>query len=287
MKRILVTGAGGQLGMCLRDAVQATNLQGYDFLFVNREQFDICNRKLVESWFFSNRVDVVVNCAAYTAVDKAEDDVENAFLANADAVGLLAAESAEQGAFFVHVSTDYVFNGMAVEPFVEDDYTQPLNVYGKSKLEGERLAMEKNTKTVILRTAWVYSQYGKNFLKTMLRLFAEKDEISVVQDQRGTPTNANDIAKAILKIILTEKKTPGVFHFTNAGATTWYGFAEAIKEFTESKITIHPIASSSYPTPAQRPQYSVLDTSKIKETYDVEVRDWKESLKELLGVIER
>lgn len=286
MKRVLVTGANGQLAQCLKDAVANLDAKDYQFLFLNRDQFDIANPTLVESWFFSNRIDCVVNCAAYTAVDLAEKEVEKAFQANADAVGLLAKETAEQNADFIHVSTDYVFNGMANSPFAEDDLTQPLNVYGKSKLEGERLAMENNSKTVIVRTAWVYSKYGKNFLKTMLRLFNEKEEISVVNDQHGTPTNANDIARAILKIIQTKKKTPGIFHFTNAGETTWFGFAEAIKQLTHSKIKINPIPSSAYPTPAQRPQYSVLDTTKIQEVYGVEVPEWKASLEEVLNLMQ-
>lgn len=285
MKKVLVTGANGQLGTCLQDAAKALNSAEYQFLFVDKEHFDIANPDMVESYFFSNQVDCVVNCAAYTAVDNAEKEVEKAFQVNADAVGLLAKECAEQKADFVHISTDYVFNGMSLGPFTEEDTTQPINVYGKSKLEGERLALESNPNTIILRTAWVYSQYGKNFLKTMLRLFAEKDEISVVNDQCGTPTNANDIAQTILQIIQTEKKTPGVFHFTNSGPTNWFEFAEAIKELTNSDIQIHPIPTKAYPTPARRPKYSVLDTTKIQEVYGVEVRDWRESLKEVLRIL--
>ena len=283
MKRILVTGANGQLGQCLRDAAANLNDKDYQFLFVGREQLDIMNSNLVETWFFSNKVDCVVNCAAYTAVDLAEKEVEKAFQANADAVGLLARECAEQGADFIHISTDYVFNGMSEEPFAEDDSTQPLNVYGKSKLEGERLALENNPYTVVIRTAWVYSQYGKNFMKTMLRLFAEKDEISVVNDQHGTPTNANDIAAAIIKIVQTGKKKPGIYHFTNGGETTWFGFASAIKELTEADVKIKAIPTSDFPTPAARPQYSVLETRKIQEMFGVEVRNWKDSLADVLS----
>lgn len=281
MKRIMVTGANGQLAQCLKDEVSHLDSKAFQFIFMDREQFDLSNPALIESWFFSNSVNCVVNCAAYTAVDLAEKEVEHAFQINADAVGLLAKECREQGADFIHISTDYVFNGMAVEPFTENDPTEPMNVYGKSKLEGERLAMENNPETVIIRTAWVYSQYGKNFLKTMLRLFKEKDEISVVNDQSGTPTNANDIAKAIVKVIQTKKK-PGIYHFTNGGETTWFGFAKKIKELTDSDIKISPISSLQYPTPAERPKFSVLNTSKIREVYGVEMRNWEDSLAELI-----
>lgn len=278
MKKILVTGANGQLAQCLKDASESLDKNKYVFLFLNKEQFDVSNKDLIESYFFSNKVDCVVNCAAYTAVDKAEEEVEKAFQINADAVGNLARECAEQGADFIHISTDYVFHGMSSIPFTEEDSPQPINVYGKSKLEGERLAIEHNPKAIIIRTAWVYSQYGNNFMKTMLRLFAERDELSIVSDQKGTPTNANDIANAILKIIQTENKTAGIYHFTNAGETTWFNFAETIKELSNSNVNLKPIPTSAYPTPAKRPQYSVLDTAKIQGIYGVEVPEWKESL---------
>lgn len=284
MKRILVTGANGQLGKCLRDAAQKLDKKDYQFLFMSREQLDISNSDLIESWFFTNSVDWVVNCAAYTAVDLAETEVEKCFRINADAVGVLAKECAEQGAQFIHISTDYVFNGMSKEPFTEEDFTQPINVYGKAKLEGERLALENNPKTIILRTAWVYSQYGKNFLKTMLRLFKEKEEIAVVNDQFGTPTNANDIAGIIIKIITYKKNFPkGIYHFTNQGFTTWYVFAMAIKELTNSNIQINPIPTQQFPTPAERPQYSVLDSQKLQKQLDIQIPDWKTSLAQLFN----
>lgn len=283
MKKILITGADGQLGKCLKDVAKELPKDKYSFLFMNHNQFDINNSDLIQSYFFSNKIDCLINCAAYTAVDEAERKAEKAFQINADAVGLLANECAEQNADFIHISTDYVFNGMTNEAFTEEDLTQPINVYGKSKLEGERLALENNPNTIIIRTAWLYSQYGSNFLKTMLKLFKEKKEISVVNDQKGTPTNANDLAKAIIKIIKNPDKKYGVFHFTNSGEANWFEFAKAIKDLTKSEIKINPVPSSAYPTLAQRPLYSVLNTEKIKTQYKVETPEWKESLKELLN----
>lgn len=283
MKKILITGADGQLGKCLKDIANKLPKDTYSFLFMNHNQFDINNSDLVESYFFSNKIDCLINCAAYTAVDEAERKVEKAFQINADSVGLLAKECAEQNANFIHISTDYVFNGIANESFTEEVLPQPINVYGKSKLEGERLALENNPKTIIIRTAWLYSQYGNNFLKTMLKLFQEKEEINVVNDQKGTPTNANDLAKAIIKIIKNNDKKYGIFHFTNSGETNWFEFANAIKNLTKSEIKINPIHSSAYPTLAKRPLYSVLNTEKIKTKYKVKTPEWKVSLKELLN----
>lgn len=283
MKKILVTGAGGQLAQCIEDAANHLQNPAYRFIFLNREHLDITNRELVETYFFSNTVDCVINCAAYTAVDQAESNVETAFEVNADAVKTLAKESYDCGADFIHISTDYVFNGEGKKPFEEDDLTQPMSVYGKSKLEGERLAMDYNPNAIIIRTAWVYSQYGHNFLKTMLRLFKEKEEIAVVNDQRGTPTNANDLARAILHILQAKDKPAGIYHYTNAGETTWFDFAMKIKELTHATIQINAIPTSAYPTPAKRPNYSVLSTQKIQDTFGVEVPSWEDSLKGLIG----
>ncbi len=282
MKKILVTGANGQLGQCIKDAVSQINNSEYQYTFVTRQEFDLANIQMMHDYLTQNELDVLINCAAYTAVDLAEEEVDKAYAVNAEAVGELAKICAEKNIVFIHVSTDYVFDGNAEKPFTADHETNPISVYGKSKLVGEQLAIENNPETIIFRTAWVYSQHGKNFMKTMLRLFADKDEISVVNDQKGTPTNANDIAKAILKVVQSEKKTPGVYHFTNAGETTWFGFAEAIKELSNAEIKINPIPTSEFPTPAKRPAYSVLDTSKIQEVYGVECPQWKDSLKLLL-----
>lgn len=282
MKKVLVTGADGQLGKCLQDVVNQNPHTGFQFLFTDKEQFDLINFPMVESYFFTNEIDYLVNCAAYTAVDNAEKDAENAFKINADAVGLLARECFEQNATFIHISTDYVFDGMAHEPYTENDHTAPQGVYGKSKLEGERVAFDENPNSIVIRTSWVYSPYGHNFMKTMLRLFAEKDEISVVNDQEGTPTNAQDLAKVIFDIILSGNTKAGLYHYSNAGETTWYGFAHAIKEITQAHTQINPISTSAYPTPAKRPQYSVLDKSKIIHTFGVDVPEWRTSLKRVL-----
>lgn len=285
MKKVLVTGGYGQLAQCIKEIIDKNPLKDYDFIFKDKDSFDLFNFKIIEDYFSTNKVHAVINCAAYTAVDKAEDDVENAFKVNADAVGYLAKECAKQNAIFIHISTDYVFDGNASQALQEDDLTNPQNVYGKSKLEGERLALDYNPSSIIIRTAWVYSQYGKNFLKTMLHLFDEKDEISVVEDQLGTPTNANDIAKAILKILFSENKKPGIFNFTNAGQASWFDFANEIKKQTGAQIKINPISTAAYPTPAKRPKFSVLDNQKIIKTYQVKQSEWKDALHEVLQKI--
>ena len=282
MKKVLVTGSNGQLGECIKDAVNQMDNSEYQYTFVTRQEFDLANIQMMCDYLSQNDFDVIVNCAAYTAVDLAEEEVDKAYAVNAEAVGEMAKICAEKDIEFIHVSTDYVFDGNAENPFSIDHDTNPISVYGKSKLVGEQLALENNPETIIIRTAWVYSQHGKNFMKTMLRLFTDKDEISVVNDQKGTPTNANDIAKAILDVIKSDKKTPGVYHFTNAGETTWFGFAEAIKELTNAEIKINPIPTSMFPTPAKRPAYSVLDTIKIQEVYGVECPQWKDSLELVL-----
>lgn len=282
MKKILVTGANGQLGQCLKKQSKSLNPEEFQFVFVGRNELDIANEKEIQKFLTQNTFDFLVNCAAYTAVDLAETDKEMAFKINAEAVGNLAKFCKNQDITFIHISTDYVFDGNANKAIPVDAKTNPINMYGQSKLKGEQLAMKSNPDSIIIRTAWVYSQFGKNFMKTMLRLFSEKDEISVVNDQMGTPTNANDIAQAILKVIQSEKKFPGIFHFTNAGETSWFEFAEAIKEFTQAKIKINPIPTSQFLTPAKRPAFSVLDTQKIQEVYQVQTPDWKESLKNLL-----
>ena len=283
MKKILVTGANGQLGQSLQKLSQKE--KDFQFLFTDSETLDITNKEEVLNFFWQNEPDVCINAAAYTAVDLAETDTEKAFLVNADGTENLALVCAEYNAQFIHVSTDYVFDGTNNLEYTEEDFTNPLGVYGASKLAGEELALEANPCTIILRTSWVYSEFGKNFVKTMLSLFATKEELNVVADQYGQPTNATDLAEAILTIVKTEKKTPGIFNFSNEGKISWYDFAQKIAELSGSKIKINPIVTSQYPTPAKRPQNSTLDLSKIKSTYHINIKPWEESLAKTIQLL--
>ena len=280
MKRILVTGANGQLGQSILE--QSKNYKEIECFFVTRNELDITNEELINHYFEDKSFDFVINCAAYTAVDKAEDDQENAYLVNAKATEFLAKITNEKGIPFIHVSTDYVFDGTEAQPRLETDQTNPLGVYGQTKLDGENLALENNPKTIILRTAWVYSRFGNNFVKTMLRLFNDKDSISVVADQIGSPTNAIDLADAILTIVSKDDLTYGIFNYSNEGECSWFEFAQKIKEFSNSTIEINPVPTSAYPTKAKRPAYSLLDKSKIKEVYQLDIPTWEDSLKEEL-----
>ncbi|MDM1040974.1 MULTISPECIES: dTDP-4-dehydrorhamnose reductase [Empedobacter] len=280
MKRILVTGANGQLGQSIIE--QSKNYKEIECFFVTRNELDITNEELINHYFEDKSFDIVVNCAAYTAVDKAEDDQENAYLVNVKATEFLAKITKQKGIPFIHISTDYVFDGTEAIPRLETDQTNPIGVYGQTKLDGENLALENNPKTIILRTAWVYSRFGNNFVKTMLRLFNDKDSISVVADQIGSPTNAIDLADAILTIVSKDDLTYGIFNYSNEGECSWFGFAQKIKEFSNSTIEINPVSTSAYPTKAKRPAYSLLDKSKIKEVYQLNIPTWEDSLKEEL-----
>ena len=281
-QKILVTGANGQLGMELQRL--ASQQAPYDFIFLSRSELAIEQPESAKRLFQLHRPDFCVNCAAYTAVDKAESEKENAFLINGDAVGALAAASKENNCRFIHISTDYVFDGTATVPYKEDAKTNPQSVYGASKLLGEQNAMKENPGSIIIRTSWVYSEFGKNFVKTMLRLMSEKKEVGVVNDQFGSPTYAADLAEAIMQIISepgthdSPLTTHGIFHFTNDGVISWYDFAIAIKEITGSHCKVNPIPTSEYPTPAKRPAYSALDKIKMQQTFGVKLYDWKGSL---------
>lgn len=258
MKKTLVTGANGQLGKCLQDAISQINTDNYQFLFLNRTELDISNKEFVETFFFTNKIDYCINCAAFTAVDLAETEADTAFKINADGVKYLAKECAEQKATFIHISTDYVFDGTNSRPYLPNDKTNPINVYGKSKLEGEKWATECNPKTIVIRTSWVYSQYGKNFYTTMLRLMKERDELNIVSDQIGNPTDANDLAKYILEIISLDDDQYGIRHFTGGETMSWFDFAKKIAQENRFTTKINPIPTSEYPTPAKRPMWSVL-----------------------------
>ena len=284
MKKILVTGANGQLGQCLQKI--SSQFEEFEFIFTDSETLDITNKEEVNDFFWQNAPDFCINAAAYTAVDLAETDIEKAFLVNADGTENLAEACAENNAQFIHVSTDYVFDGENNLAYTEEDFTNPLGVYGASKLAGDELALEVNPCSVILRTSWVYSEFGKNFVKTMLNLFATKEELSIVADQFGQPTNANDLAEAIMKIIKSEKITPGIFNFSNLGRISWFDFAEKIAELSKAKIKLNAIETSQYPTPAKRPKNSVLDLDKISKTYAIQLKPWEKSLEGCVQILQ-
>ena len=284
-KKILVTGANGQLGMEIQQL--APSFPAFDFIFATREEFPLDNLDEIDSFITTHKPQYFINCAAYTAVDKAEAEKELAYKINAEAAGIIATACQKNDVQLIHISTDYVFNGMDNTPYKEDDITDPVNLYGDSKLQGEKKIMQFNPESIIIRTAWVYSEFGKNFVKTMLRLMADKDQISVVNDQSGTPTYAADLAEAILEIISTLENpthhspltTPGgIYHYSNEGHITWYDFAVAIKDLSGSSCKVNPISTSQYPTPAKRPSYSVLDKTKIQRTFGIRIKDWKTSL---------
>lgn len=259
MKRILVTGGNGQLAKSLKALVATKSLNNYQFLFFDKTQFDITNKELIETFFFSNSIDCVINCAAYTAVDLAETEVELAFKINADGVKNLAEECANQNATLIHISTDYVFDGNKKNSaYRPDDETSPINVYGKSKLAGENYALKINPRTHVVRTSWLYSEFGKNFYTTMLRLMSERDEISVVSDQVGKPTHAKDLAQYVFDLILTSNSDYGIHHFSGDEIMSWYDFAKKIALENGFDTKIHPITTDQYPTPAKRPKWSVL-----------------------------
>ena len=284
MKKILVTGANGQLGQCLQKI--SSQFEEFEFIFTDSETLDITNKEEVNDFFWQNAPDFCINAAAYTAVDLAETDIEKAFLVNADGTENLAEACAENNAQFIHVSTDYVFDGENNLSYTEEDFTNPLGVYGASKLAGDGLALEVNPCSVILRTSWVYSEFGKNFVKTMLNLFSTKEELNIVADQFGQPTNANDLAEGIMKIIKSEKITPGIFNFSNLGRISWFDFAEKIAELSEAKIKLNAIETSQYPTPAKRPKNSVLDLDKISKTYAIQLKPWEESLEDCVQILQ-
>jgi dTDP-4-dehydrorhamnose reductase len=275
-KCILVTGANGQLGQEIQRLSAA--FPDYDFRFFTKEMLSIDEETQVKEAFNKYQPAFCVNCAAYTAVDKAETDQEAARRINATAVGLLAANAKEHDARFIHISTDYVFDGNATQPYTVNAPVNPQSVYGTTKLEGEQLAMKSNPDTIIIRTSWVYSEFGKNFVKTMMRLMNEKESLNVVSDQSGSPTYAFDLAQAILHIISTGQWKPGIYHYSNTGIITWFDFAVAIRDLIHAKCTVNPIPASGYPTPAKRPAYSAMDTSLIEKTFSLPLKPWKESL---------
>ncbi|MFT3681744.1 MAG: dTDP-4-dehydrorhamnose reductase [Ferruginibacter sp.] len=289
-KTILVTGANGQLGNEMQ--VVSKQYPAYNFLFVTREQLAIDDIDAVTKYFAEHAVDVCVNCAAYTAVDKAESETEKANAINGTAVGNLAALCKQYNAAFIHISTDYVFDGTASTPYKADHPVNPVNAYGASKLLGEQLAIQNNPASVIIRTSWVYSSFGNNFVKTMMRLMKDRESLNVVADQEGCPTYAADLAAAIMKIVEQlphqfndSDPAATIFSYSNAGEITWHQFAQAIKEISGSKCVVNPIPSSQYPTPAKRPAYSVMDISKIENTFHLSAPAWRDSLEKCIALL--
>jgi len=276
MKNVLVTGANGQLGNEMR--VLSVDNKEYAYFFTDVAELDICNEQAVLNFVKTNDINVIVNCAAYTAVDNAEDNVELCTKLNADAVGHLAKAAEANGAEFIQISTDYVFDGTAHIPYQETDSTCPDSVYGNTKLAGEQNALSLCSRSMVIRTAWLYSTFGNNFVKTMIRLGKERDFLGVIFDQIGTPTYARDLARAIFAAI-RQGVVPGVYHFSNEGACSWYDFTKAIHRLAGvTTCHVKPLHTSEYPTKAKRPHYSVLDKTKIKETYHIEIPYWMDSL---------
>lgn len=279
MKTILVTGATGQLGSEL--SVLAPSYSKYEWIFADRTKISLDNLELLQKQLENIKPDIIFSCGAYTAVDKAESDKELAFTINHLAVDLIAKYSAENNTKLIHISTDYVFDGSSSVALNEDAETNPINVYGESKLAGEKACFKQNPDSIIVRTSWVYSKFGNNFVKTMQRLMQERDEINVVNDQIGSPTYAADLAQAMIDIIESASWIPGIYNYSNEGEISWYEFALAIKELGVYQCKVGGIPTSAYPTPAKRPNYSLLDKTKIKSVYNLTVPNYKDSLKEI------
>ncbi len=291
MNNILVTGANGQVGSELRELANNYN---HTFFFTDRESLDITCKEAIESFVKKNSINVIINAAAYTAVDKAEEDYENANKVNHLAVQYLAEIAKDKNIKLIHISTDYVFDGKNYKPYTEDDPTNPQGVYGQTKLDGEKAMLSINPKnSVVIRTSWVYSSFGNNFVKTMLQLGKEREELGVIYDQVGTPTYARDLAEAILEILGTGILVPAnsaenkvqIYHYSNEGVLSWYDFAKEIMRMAKLECQIKPIETKEYPTPAKRPHYSLLNKAKIKKEFNIEIPYWKDSLDECLKIM--
>ena len=288
--KILVTGKNGQLGKSIHKCV-ANNEQTDEFVFVGREELDLSSTDSITSYFNHNNFDIIINCAAHTAVDKAEEEAVLANQINHLAVAQLAQIAKMQQAKLIHISTDYVFDGESDKPYSETDVTNPINIYGKTKLTGEQALKEiMPTDAIIIRTSWVYSEYGNNFVKTMLRLGKQRDELSVVSDQIGSPTYATDLANAILDTMQNKTfKEVGqetqVYHYSNSGEISWYEFAKEIFEMADIQCSTIPITTEQYPTPAKRPKNTLMNKDKIVETFSVNIPDWKESLNTCMTIL--
>ena len=284
--KILITGSYGQLGNEIK--VLSAKFPDCQYLFTDVDTLDITNEEAVNFFFKENQPEFVINCAAYTAVDKAESDFETAEKVNALAPKFLAKYSKKAGAKIIHISTDYVFDGTACTPYSEIDAVNPQGVYGTTKLQGEQNCLTENPDCIVIRTSWLYSTFGNNFVKTMLRLGKERGALNVVFDQIGTPTYAADLAAAILSIIqISEKEkgkfVPGIYHYSNEGVASWYDFAKAIFEISGVKCAVSPVLSEQFPTPAKRPSFCVLNKAKIHNSFGIAIPYWRDSLRVCLG----
>ena len=282
--KILVTGANGQLGSELR--FLSLNNNQHDWIFTDLHELDLSDLKNLDSKISKISPSLIINCAAYTSVDKAESENELANILNFKAVDLMSKWSSNNVKKFIHISTDYVFDGNSEIPLKEDELTAPINVYGSSKLKGENICLKNDNNSIILRTSWVYSSYGNNFVKIMRNLMLKKNTISVVNDQIGSPTYAADLAEVILEIANNDQWIPGLYHYSNEGKISWFDFANDIKYFSNFKTQINGISTKDYPTAAKRPKYSLLDKTKIKETYNIKVPFYRESLKKCIKILE-
>jgi len=284
MLNILVTGANGQLGSELQ---ALSHHYPNRYFFTNKTELDVANKQAIETYIVKNSINAIINCAAYTAVDKAESDIELADKINHQAVKYLAFIAKERNIKFIYISTDYVFDGTNYKSYIETDSTNPQSVYGQTKLDGEKaLQMTNPTNSIIIRTSWVYSSYGNNFVKTMLRLGKERESLGVIYDQVGTPTYAKDLAKTILDILpkINNQQTE-IYNYSNEGVCSWYDFAKEIMKIAKLSCKVNPIETSQYPTPAKRPHYSLLNKSKIKNDYNIDIPYWKDSLNECLKAL--
>ncbi|WP_417212952.1 dTDP-4-dehydrorhamnose reductase [Bizionia sp.] len=280
---VLITGSNGQLGKTVFALHQGNNYKALNFTFTTKATLDISNQEQVDRYFKSNNFNYCINCAAYTAVDRAEEEKEEAFLINAIGARNLAEACKKYGVILIHISTDFVFDGSKNEPYSETDIPNPINVYGASKLQGERNIQSILENYFIIRTSWLYSEFGNNFVKTMLRLGAEKEELHVVNDQIGSPTYAQDLVGVVLEIIISGNKKFGLYHFSNKGAISWFEFAQAVFKLGQISIKLNSIQTKNYPTPARRPKNSVLESSKIETAFKITTADWKNGLHQVIA----
>ena len=289
--KILVTGKNGQLGQSIKrllDEKCFANLSSFSFIFTGREELNLENLESIQSYFVRNDIDVIINCAAYTKVDQAEEDQNQANLINHNAVRELAKISKSNNIKLIHISTDFVFNGHKKEPYTEDDKTSPINIYGKTKLAGELAIISTMPfNSIIIRTGWVYSEFGNNFVKTILKLATKNNTLDIVSDQIGTPTYAYDLANLILQIVgsesfLENEKPTSIFHYSNEGKSSWYEFAKEIISIAGINCHLNPIKTEDYPLPAERPKYSILSKKKISQEYALNIHHWKDALKACL-----